>query len=229
GADAVVTSLSEALMQMAHALGTDLSAGYLAAMLPKNEDDRLAALRASGALDRRAQPLFEAATRRVADIFDVPIAMVSLIDEENQRIPALYGQTTDGGPSATLRSEDLEMPRSMSLCGHVVANARTMVVPDLARDLRFAGNPALTGKGLRFYAGAPLRHERQQVLGTLCILDVQPRSLTQRELELLESMADDLMAELGALVLSWGETVPFSNDAERKPSAVVGQPIPSSV
>ncbi len=231
GADAVVTSLSEALMQLAHALGTELSAGYLPAAVPESDVDRLAALRASGALDARARPLFEAATRRVADIFDVPHAMVSLIDAEQQRIPSLFGQASPGADpasGATLRAEDLELPRALSLCGHVVANGRTMVVPDVARDLRFAGNPALKDKGLRFYAGAPLRDAGEHVLGTLCILDVRPRSLTQRELELLESMAADLMGQLRALVLSWGDAMPVAEAAAQSPSAIVGQPVPAA-
>lgn len=231
GADAVVTSLSEALLQLAHVLGIELSTGYLPAPVPESDGDRLAALRASGALDGRAQPLFDAAARRVADIFDVPMAMVCLIDADSQRIPALFGQTpsgVDGAPGVTLRAQDLEMPRAQSLCGHVVANARTMVVPDLARDLRFAGNLALKEKGLRFYGGAPLRDQRDHVLGTLCILDVQPRSLTQRELELLESMANDLMGQLRALVLSWGDTTSVAADPAQKPSANVEQLIAST-
>jgi GAF domain-containing protein len=131
-------------------------------------------------------------------------------------------------PGAALRAQDLQMPRALSLCGHVVANARAMVVPDVARDLRFAGNPALTDKGLRFYAGAPLRDAGEHVLGTLCILDVQPRSLTQRELELLESMAADLMGQLRALVLSWGDAAPVGDVPAQSPSAIVGQPVPSA-
>ena len=226
-----MTSLSEALVQVAHALGVELSTGYLPAPVPEGDTDRLAALHASGALDRRAQALFDAAARRVADIFDVPIAMVSLIDVDHQRIPALFelpASDAELGSGARLRAEDLEMPRSLSLCGHVVANSRTMVIPDLARDLRFAGNPALKDKGARLYAGAPLRDPAGHVLGTLCILDVQPRSLTQRELELLESMAVNLMDQLRSQVLSWGETLPVVDQSGQRPSAIVGQPIPSA-
>ncbi|MEO6625448.1 MAG: AI-2E family transporter [Burkholderiaceae bacterium] len=229
GADAVVTSMTEALLQLGRALGIELSIGYLPAPVPELDGDRLKALHASGALDPRAQPLFDAASRRVADIFDVPMAMVSLIDADHQRIPALFGQPEpvgDGAPGAKLRAEDLEMTRSQSLCGHVVANGRSMVVPDLTRDLRFAGNSALRDKKLRFYAGAPLRDPDNHVLGTLCILDDQPRSLTQRELELLESMAADLMSELRAQVLSGGDTGPAADHPPQSPSAIVGQPVP---
>jgi len=233
GADAVVTSLSEAMMQLAHAIGIDLSTGFLAAPVPAGDEVRIAALHDSGLLDSRAQPLLEAASRRVADIFDVPMAMVSLIDLEHQHIPALFEQPPPhehGSAIAQprLRAADLEMPRAASLCGHVVANDRTMVVPDLARDLRFAGNPALNDKGLRFYAGAPLRDAAEHVLGTLCILDVQPRSLTQRELMLLESMADELMSQLRVQVLSWGELRSVGSLPSEPPSAIVGQPLPSA-
>ena len=177
-------------MQMAHALGIDIEAGFLAAPVPENDAIRVAALHDSGLLDGRAQPLLEAVSRRVADIFDVPIAMVWLIDAEQQQVSALFGQPPQQEPGSgvsppSLRAEDLQMPRAASLCGHVVANGRTMVVPDMAR-------------GMRFYAGAPLRDAEQHALGTLCILDVKPRSLTRRELALLESMADELMTQLRA-------------------------------
>lgn len=236
GADAVVTSLSEAVMQMAHALGIDMKAGFLAAPTPENDAIRVTALHDSGLLDRRAQPLLEAVSRRVADIFDVPIAMVSLIDAEQQHVPALFGQPpqqeqgSDMSPSnpPSLRAEDLQVPRAASLCSHVVANGRTMVVSDLARDLRFAGNPALNEKGLRFYAGAPLRDAQQHALGTLCILDVQPRSLTRRELALLESMADELMSQLRAQVSAWGDLTSVGPAETQRPSATVGQPLSSA-
>lgn len=233
GADAVVTSLSEAIMQMAHALGIDIEAGFLAALLPENDAIRITALRDSGLLDERAKPLLEAVSRRVADIFDVPIAMVSLIDAELQHVPALFGQASkqeqgSGVNPPGLLAEDLQMKRAASLCGHVVANGRTMVVPDLARDLRFAGNQALNEKGLRFYAGAPLRDAEQHALGTLCILDVQPRSLTRRELALLESMAEELMTQLRAQVLAWGDLTSVAPAETQRPSATVAQPLPSA-
>ena len=220
-------------MQMAHTLGIDIDAGFLAAPVAENDAIRVAALLDSGLLDGRAQPLLEAVSRRVADIFDVPIAMVSLIDAEQQHVPALFGQPPQQQPGSgvrlpSLRPEDLQMPRAASLCGHVVANGRTMVVPDLARDLRFAGNPALNEKGLRFYAGVPLRNAAQHALGTLCILDVQPRSLTRQELALLESMGHELMTQLRAQVLTWGELTSVEPVATQRPSATVGQPLPSA-
>ena len=71
-----------------------------------------------------------------------------------------------------------------------------MVVPDVQRDPRFAGNPALTENAIRFYAGAPLRDAQGHVLGTLCLLDTKPRTMSLRDAKLLESLADEAMAPL---------------------------------
>ncbi len=224
GADAVVTSIGEAAVRIAALLGADLAEGFVPAVVPEADAQRVAALRASGALDPRAQPLFDAASQRAADIFDVPMAMVSLIDEDQQQVPGAHGVLqTEAGP---VRGEDLQLPRATSMCGHVVANAQTLVVPDVARDLRFATNPALQGRGLRFYAGAPLRDADGHVLGTLCLLDSTPRELTQREVRLLEAMARDLMDTLRTSMLQWGEigTPPM---AATEPSATVGQVVPT--
>jgi len=122
-------------------------------------------------------------------------------------------------------SEAMNIPRTLSMCGHVVANAQTLVVPDITRDLRFAGNPALQSMGLRFYAGAPLRAAAGHVIGTLCLLDVEARSLNQREVNLLESRADDAMQALREAVIEWGDVAPMPGPASEAPSAIVGQPV----
>ncbi|RYY77463.1 MAG: GAF domain-containing protein, partial [Comamonadaceae bacterium] len=190
---------------------------------------RVRALRASGALDdERLQALFALTSKRAADIFDVPLAMVSLIDEHVQVVRGAHGSL----PGVSSASGDLDMAREISMCGHVVANAEMLVVPDLARDPRFAGNAALRGKGLRFYAGAPLRDAEGHVLGSLCILDVVPRELDARERRLLQAMADDLMevargadSQLGAIDLR--ERTDAADAPVQPPSATVGQPVPT--
>lgn len=88
------------------------------------------------------------------------------------------------------------MPRDASLCAHVVAAGEPMVVSDVASDLRFASNVALAAMGVRFYVGAPLRDGNGHVLGTLCLYDDEVRSLESKDLQLLQAMADDLMAAL---------------------------------
>jgi predicted PurR-regulated permease PerM len=228
GADAVVTSIGEAAVRITALMGAQLSEGFMEAVVPEADAQRIMALHASGALDVRAQPLFDAASKRAADIFDVPMAMVSFIDDDSQQVRGAFGSLRSAEAAARVRADDMHMPRSSSMCGHVVANAQTLVVPDVARDLRFAGNPALQSKGLRFYAGAPLRDIGGQVLGTLCLLDTEPHALNQREVRLLEAMADDLMDALRASVVQWGDAVPPSTPAQGALGATLGQPIPAA-
>ena len=223
-ADAVVTSLGEAVVRASHLMGAEFEGGFMSAPVPDADTERLNALRVSGALDARAQPLFDAASKRAADVFDVPMAMVSLIEEKTRAVRGLYG----GPPGEAIRPEDLNAPRRLSLCGHVVANAQTMVVPDVAQDLRFAANPALKAEGLRFYAGAPMRDAGGHVLGTLCILDFEPRALTQREVRLLELMADELMEVLRTSVVQWGDVTPIPEPVGAADSATLGQAVPTA-
>jgi predicted PurR-regulated permease PerM len=230
GADAVITSLNEAIMRLAHTAGVASDAGYLVAPIPAADVERIAALRASGALDARAGPIFDAASHRAADIFDVPMALVSLISEDVQEIRGSFGSvpaltTGVGGP---VRREDLNMPRSLSMCGHVVANAQTLVVPDVARDVRFANNPALQGR-LRFYAGAPLRDKQGHVLGTLCLLGSEPRTLSDRDVKLLEALATDIMESLHNAQLVWRDSPGALDSGELAPSAIVAQMVPNGV
>lgn len=228
GADAVAVSVEELAMRVGQLLGADAAEGFMPAPIPEEDHARVRALRASGALDdERLQALFALTSKRAADIFDVPLAMVSLIDEQVQVVRSAHGSL----PGVSSAPGDLNMPREVSMCGHVVANAEMLVVPDLARDPRFAGNAALRGKGLRFYAGAPLRDGDGHVLGSLCILDVVPRELDVRERRLLQAMADDLMevargadSQLGALDLR--ERTDAADAPVQPPSATVGQPVP---
>lgn len=229
GADAVVTSLGEAMVRISSLLGAELVDGFMPAVVPEADAERLAALRASGALDARALPLFDAAAKRAADIFDVRMAMVSLIDEDAQRVHGSFGALPSADDAAAPAADDraFDVPRAVSLCGHVVANAQTLVVPDVARDMRFAGNATLRSRGLRFYAGAPLRDAGGHVIGTLCLLDSEPRALVQREVRLLEVMANDLMDALRDLSRQWDVAVPATDDRAEPPSAIVGQMVPA--
>lgn len=231
GATAVVSSVSEGVIRISELTGVDLRDGFLEAPIPALDQKRLAALLASGALDARAKPIFDVAAKHAADIFDVPMAIVSLIDETQQRIGGSFGDLSSGEGSTHDEAQVIELtiPRSHSLCGHVVADARTLVVPDLTRDLRFAGNPVVQGKGLRFYAGAPLRDSDGLSIGTLCLLDVDARTISKREVRLLESMAADLMEALSAGSAQWGEALSDPGDDARAlapQTATVAQLVP---
>ncbi|APW38881.1 phytochrome sensor protein [Rhodoferax koreense] len=226
GAAAFVTSVGEAVLRTAQLSGAALGASFAAALTPSDDEERLAALRGSGALDARAKPIFDVAAKRAADIFDVPMALVALIDEHTQDVRGAFGSLSANDPGS--RFQDSRLPRELSVCGHVVAGNRTLVVPDIARDLRFAGNQLLVDQGFHFYAGAPLRDAQGYVLGTLCLLDDTPRTLSRREVRLLEAMADDLMAALHASAVAWSESCADAAPASEPSTSTstVGQLLP---
>lgn len=231
GADAVAPSVVEAVTHVQKLLQTVAHEWQPA---PVSEDDvaRVALLRASGVLtDPQLQQLFEQTAKRAAAIFDVPAAMVSFIDEQVQQVRGFHGElpAREGSADAPVRYADqLDMPRSHSICGHVVADNRPLVVPDVARDPRFATNPMLAAKGLRFYAGAPLRPKKGGAIGSLCLLDTQPREFSERDAKLLQAMADDLMREVAERAdrpeVAPGAAPPAP---EPKASATVGQVLPA--
>jgi signal transduction histidine kinase/CheY-like chemotaxis protein len=114
---------------------------------PANEEARLGALRAYDVLDTAEEASFDALTKLAAGIVGTPIALVSLVDERRQWFKSRYGL------SAT------ETPREVSFCGHVVADEAPVVVPDAHQDVRFAGNPLVTGELRNFEGGTS--HLRQ--------------------------------------------------------------------
>jgi predicted PurR-regulated permease PerM/GAF domain-containing protein len=188
GADSVATSLTEVVLRVQSLLAPG-PAPAMPAPIPADDELRLAALHASGALDPAMREAFDRAAQRVADVFDARMAMVSLVDRSCQVWQGVAGLPT--GSDGAQR----ESPRETSLCGHVVAAHETMVVADIHRDPRFAANPVLQAAGIRFYAGVPLRIDGQ-VIGALAIMDTEPRELSERETELLETMAAEVMETL---------------------------------
>ena len=193
GADAVALSLAMAADQMAVWLQGAASATaspMLEPAIPENEQERLNALRELGLTSARGEH-FDALARRVAEAFDMPIALVSLIDETNQLWPGAAGLPPDLDASR-------QAARSTSICGHVVANGEMVVVEDVTKDERFTSNPFLLEKGIRFYAGAPLRTSSGFVLGSLCVIDVKPRSFGSKDRKFLQLIADELMSKVEA-------------------------------
>jgi predicted PurR-regulated permease PerM/GAF domain-containing protein len=188
GADAVVTSICDAVRRIEAAAATVAAAPMVPPPVPIDEQARLEALYASGLLDARIAGHLDRVARRVADAFDAPISLVSLIDESCQLWVGAVGLPDD-------LEESRKGPRETSICGHVVAAAAPLVINDAARDPRFANNPFLRERGIRFYAGAPLRTASGHVVGSLCVLDKKPRSLTDRDLKLLQVIADELMLD----------------------------------
>jgi sigma-B regulation protein RsbU (phosphoserine phosphatase) len=156
--------------------------------IPADEEQRLAELDKLDLLYAPPEEAFDRITRRLAEIFQVPISTMSLIDRENQYYLSHVGLPE---PVASARV----MPRGVSVCSHVVAANDGVVICDLAADPRFADSPAVAA-GLRFYASAPLRSDGGHPIGTLCIIDTKPRDLSPREAQLLQMIADVTMAEV---------------------------------
>ncbi len=160
---------------------TDGSEGDLA----RRERLRLDTLREYRLLDTPPEEAFDRVTKLVADLFEAPIVLVSLVDDCRQWFKSSYGLDVP------------ETPRDVSFCSFVVADDTAMIVPDAREDARFSGNPLVTGDPfIRFYAGVPLRAYNGAILGTLCVIDREPRAgLTPRELARLEDFAAIIMRE----------------------------------
>jgi GAF domain-containing protein len=157
----------------------------LLACIPANEPERLAALRELHILDTRPEERFDMLVECAARMFEVPIALITLIDEHRQWFKARVGMKID------------ETARDVSFCGHAIHGSDILVVEDASQDPRFADNPFVTGEpGIRFYAGAPLVSPRGHFVGTLCIADSKPRHLEAAQLQLLDALRNLASSEL---------------------------------
>ncbi|MDX2052237.1 MAG: GAF domain-containing protein [Polyangiaceae bacterium] len=153
--------------------------------LPENEVKRLNALRRYGVLDSEAELVFDEFVELVARTFEVPVALISFVDEGRQWFKSRYGISAS------------ETPREVSFCGHVVADGVPLIVEDTREDVRFLDNPLVTGgPKIRFYAGAPLLTPEGYVLGTFCVIDQRPRTLRAEQLETLQLFARQVMRTL---------------------------------
>ena len=161
----------------------------LTAPIPQNEEQRLAALDSMELLYAPSERAFDAIVHRLAEVFGVPVATMSLIDRDTQFYMSQVGLPPDLAQTRVL-------PREMTLCNHVVGNGEMIVVNDMADDARFSDSLAVVQGGMRFYAGAPLRSEGGYTVGSLCIFDRTPREITEREKQLLQMLADALMTEV---------------------------------
>jgi predicted PurR-regulated permease PerM/GAF domain-containing protein len=191
GVAAVVTSLPELLLRMAQLRSPDQAAhGYVAAQLPDGDAARVEYLQHSGALAAQHLPTYKDAVLKAANAFNVKYAQVSLVDHDWVHTPGSLLLR----PSAPMDQPGL--PRDISICSYVVRDGEDLVVEDVARDPRFADNPALNEAQVKFYAGVPLKSKKGEVLGTLCIMHDAPRTMQDGELEVLHDMAQDLMDTL---------------------------------
>lgn len=152
---------------------------------PPGERERLAELQAYEILDTLPEESFDRLTRLAASLLGSPIALVSLVDNDRQ-----WCKSRVGFPLT-------ETPRDISFCTWTIQSDEPLVVEDAAIDPRFARNPLVTGEPrIRFYAGMPLKVPSGHRLGTLCVIDGQPRRLDEHERRLLKDLAAVAIDEL---------------------------------
>lgn len=179
----VATTFTDAVMQIGNTLAAN--ACPLAAPIPENEKKRIAEVRRLGLLDTAPEEMYDTVTHKLAEMFDLPISLVSIVDSDRQFWKSQVGMPDD-------LAQARQSSRSESLCGHVVAQNPIMVIEDLSRDRRFANNPFVTERGIRFYAGVPLCTKKGHAVGSLCVIDTKPRKITAEQEWLLCTLAENL-------------------------------------
>jgi signal transduction histidine kinase len=153
--------------------------------VPADEPARLAALHDAEVMDTPPEEDFDDIALLASEICNTPMGMVSLIDRDRQWFKAKIGLDV------------VETPRDLSFCAHTIAAAEMLVVPDARDDARFAENPYVTNNGgIRFYAGAPVVLDGAHAVGTVCVVDMVPRTLNESQRRALRSLARHASAQL---------------------------------
>lgn len=161
--------------------------GLQSAPLRRHEAAALAALKMLQVLDSEAEPEFDALlVQAVSAVCQAPVSLITLIDAERQ-----WFKSSVGFPGVS------ETPRELAFCAHAALGEDILEVPDATLDTRCADNPLVLGEpGIVFYAGAPLQDRQGHRLGTLCVIDRQPRQLSAARREALVCLARAVMAAL---------------------------------
>lgn len=150
-----------------------------------DEPARLAALHRYRILDTEPEQRFDDLTLLASQICDTPISLITLIDSDRQWFKSRIGLDVD------------ETSRGVAFCAHAINQPGIMQVPDATGDARFRDNPFVTGEpNIRFYAGAPIVTPDGQALGTLCVIDVKPRTLSEGQLRALDALRRQVESQL---------------------------------
>jgi diguanylate cyclase (GGDEF)-like protein len=159
--------------------------------VPRNEVERLYALRTLKILDSSHEERFDRITRMAKRMFNVSISLVSIIDEDRQWFKSTQGL------------ELLETPRDISFCAHAINRDDLFIVPDALKDKRFFDNPLVTGgPKIRFYAGCPLKIRQGINIGTLCLIDTEPKHFNEEDQQLLEDLGAIIEQEIKSIELA---------------------------
>lgn len=171
---------SEYVRTKAHIAMSRSQCRWRKAVLPSDEKIRLETLRDTGLLDSKAEERFDRLTRIASRAMDVPVVLVSLVDESRQWFKSCHGLCA------------AETPRDQAFCAHAILQDNVFLIQDATKDDRFADNPLVTGGVVRFYAGIPLaitgRDRLKHRIGTLCLIDTRPRDLDAEGMRMLEDL-----------------------------------------
>ena len=152
---------------------------------PLDETTRLMSLHALRILDSAPEERFDRITRMAHRLFEVDICLISLVDADRQWFKSKQGL------------DACETSRGISFCGHAILDERIFLVTDASKDSRFADNPLVTGEpNIRFYAGCPVKSPQGHRIGTLCLIDSNPRDMTDDEQQTLIDLAAMVEGEL---------------------------------
>ncbi len=180
------------------------------------DPERLAALQRIGLLDTPPEEAYDQLAQLAAATLDTPVALVNLVDRDRQFFKSAVGVPE---PIASAR----QTPLTHSICQHVVETDSALVIEDTRKHPLVKDNPAIRDLGVLAYAGIPLRTEEGQVLGTLCVMDHQPRKWRETELTLLGYIAGCVMSriELGTAMRAVGRDAERLSMSEKRLAAVL--------
>jgi GAF domain-containing protein len=152
---------------------------------PSNELKRRESLASYAILDTDPEPSFDDLTHLASFVCKTPIALITLVDEHRQWFKSKVGLSAE------------ETSRDIAFCSHAILQTEMFVVPDALQDARFRDNPLVDGEPhIRFYAGIPLINEEGFALGTLCVIDQQPRSLSDAETSALKALSRLVLGQM---------------------------------
>ncbi len=153
--------------------------------IPENESERLKALDSYEILDTIADERLDNLTKLASEICEVPICLISLIDESRQWFKSRVGLDVP------------QTPREISFCQHAILGTELMQVENALEDEKFVNNPLVTGDpNIRFYAGQPLIDKNGFALGTLCVIDSQPNSLNEHQKRALKTLSTEVISAI---------------------------------
>jgi two-component sensor histidine kinase len=157
---------------------------------PLRDPARLAALADTKLLDSAAEEGFDRLTRLVTRLLGVPVALISLVDDNRQFFKSIDGLKGTAG-------EARQTPLSHSFCQHVVIERAPLIVTDAQSDLRVCDNLAIPELGVKSYLGVPLTLPSGHVIGSLCAIGTRPRMWTEDDVKCLADIAEIVMSEIG--------------------------------